>query len=318
MSLTTREFCTVERDGHLTIVTMNRPEVMNSLHYEADLELHHVWNEFASDDEQWVAIVTGAGERAFSTGNDLKTHAQRGVREFPPSGFAGLTTRFDLDKPVIAAVNGIAMGGGFELALACDVVVAADNAFFALSEPRVGLAALAGGVQYLPRAIGLPRAMGILLTGRRVPAQEAFDLGFVTALAPAGGALAEARKWADQMLECSPLSLRATKQVARKTMPLLVTFEDINDSKTVKEVDPDHLDKVFGRGVKLVSVHAEKTQDPVTRGQLIKILPWLAKGADGSKPSDAVYGGTNMDGSWVTSKNSLANRLSYQNLITQE
>jgi crotonobetainyl-CoA hydratase len=218
MTMTTHEFCTVERDGHLTIVTMNRPEVMNSLHYEADLEWHHVWNEFASDDEQWVAIVTGAGERAFSTGNDLKTHAQRGVREFPPSGFAGLTTRFDLDKPVIAAVNGIAMGGGFEMALACDLVIAAENAFFALSEPRVGLAALAGGVQYLPRAIGLPRAMGILLTGRRVPAKEAFDLGFVTALAPAGGALAEARKWADQMLECSPLSLRATKQVARKTM----------------------------------------------------------------------------------------------------
>lgn len=213
-----REFCTVERDGHLTIVTLNRPEVMNSLHYEADQELHEVWNEFATDDEQWVGIVTGAGDRAFCTGNDLKVHAQRGVRHFPPSGFAGLTTRFDLDKPVIAAVNGVAMGGGFELSLACDVVVASENAFFALSEPRVGLAAIAGGVQYLPRAIGLPRAMGILLTGRRVPAAEAFSLGIVTALAPAGGALAEARRWADQMLECSPLSLRATKEVARKTM----------------------------------------------------------------------------------------------------
>ncbi|MGE0097999.1 MAG: enoyl-CoA hydratase-related protein [Hydrogenophaga sp.] len=216
--ITQREFCTVERDGHLTIVTMNRPEVMNSLHYEADLELHEVWNDFATDDDQWVGIITGAGEKAFSTGNDLKTHAQRGVRHFPPTGFAGLTTRFDLDKPVIAAVNGIAMGGGFELSLACDVVVASENAFFALSEPRVGLAALAGGVQYLPRAIGLPRAMGILLTGRRVPAAEAFSLGIVTALAPAGGALAEARQWAGQMLECAPLSLRATKEVARKTM----------------------------------------------------------------------------------------------------
>ncbi|MDB5829568.1 MAG: Enoyl-CoA hydratase/isomerase [Variovorax sp.] len=218
MTSTTHAFCTVERDGHLTIVTLNRPEVMNSLHAEADEELHRVWNDFADDPEQWVAIVTGAGDRAFCTGNDLKAHAQRGVRNFPPSGFAGLTTRFDLDKPVIAAVNGIAMGGGFEMALACDLVIAAENAFFALSEPRVGLAALAGGAQYLPRAIGLPRAMGILLTGRRVPAKEAFELGFVTALAPAGEALSEARKWAAQMLECSPLSLRATKQVARKTM----------------------------------------------------------------------------------------------------
>lgn len=218
MSIVQHEFCTVERDGHLTVVTINRPDVMNSLHIEGDEELHGVWNEFDSDPEQWVGIITGAGERAFCTGNDLKAHAQRGVRNFPPSGFAGMTMRFDLDKPVIAAVNGIAMGGGFELALSCDLVIAAENAFFALSEPRVGLAALAGGIQYLPRAIGLPRAMGILLTGRRVPAKEGFDLGFVTALAPAGGALAEARKWAEQMLECSPLSLRATKQVARKTM----------------------------------------------------------------------------------------------------
>jgi enoyl-CoA hydratase/carnithine racemase len=218
MTIRTLNYCTVERDGHLTVVTINRPEVMNATHTEADEELHGVWNDFAQDPEQWVGIVTGAGERAFSTGNDLKAHAQRGVRNFPPSGFAGLTTRFDLDKPVIAAVNGIAMGGGFELALACDLVIAAQDAFFALSEPRVGLAALAGGVQYLPRAIGLPRAMGILLTGRRVPAKEGYELGFVTALAPAGQALAEARKWAAQMLECSPLSLRATKEVARKTM----------------------------------------------------------------------------------------------------
>lgn len=217
-TVTQKEFCTVERDGHLTIVTMNRPDRMNSLHYEADLELAAVWDEFERDDEQWVGIVTGAGDRAFCTGNDLKIHAERGVRHFPPSGFAGLTNRFSLDKPLIAAVNGIAMGGGFELSLSCDLVIASENAFFALSEPRVGLSALSGGVQYLPRAIGMQRAMGILLTGRRVPAKEGFELGFVTALAPAGGALAEARKWADQMLECSPLALRATKQVARKTL----------------------------------------------------------------------------------------------------
>jgi crotonobetainyl-CoA hydratase len=211
-----RQYCNVQREGHLTIVTMNRPEVMNALHYEADLELDQVWTEFANDPDQWVGIVTGAGARAFSTGNDLKAHAKiGGRRQFPPSGFAGLTTRLDLDKPIISAVNGIAMGGGFELALATDIVVVAENATFALSEPRVGLAALAGGTQYLPRAIGLPRAMGILLTGRRVPAREAFELGFVTALAPEGQALAEAKKWAAQLLECSPLALRATKQMAR-------------------------------------------------------------------------------------------------------
>jgi crotonobetainyl-CoA hydratase len=232
-------FCTVEKNGHLTLVTINRPEVMNSLHYEADLELDRVWTEFEQDSEQWVAIVTGAGERAFSTGNDLKAHAKAGVRQFPPSGFAGMTKRFDLEKPVIAAVNGVAMGGGFELALACDVIVAEENAFFAFSEPRVGLAALAGGVQYLPRAIGLPRAMGILLTGRRVSATEAFQLGFVTALAPKGGALSEAKSWAAQMLECSPTALRATKQVARKTMlggEFEAAFRGASDFPAVKRL----------------------------------------------------------------------------------
>lgn len=216
--MSTTQFCTVKRDGHLTVVTLNRPEVMNALHYEADLELDGVWSEFADDPEQWVAIVTGAGDRAFSTGNDLKAHAELGgARRFPPSGFAGMTKRLDLDKPVISAVNGIAMGGGFELALATDIVIAADTATFALSEPRVGLAALAGGTQYLPRAIGLPRAMGILLTGRRVPAAEAYELGFVTAVAPAGDVMGEARRWAAQILECSPVALRATKQVARRS-----------------------------------------------------------------------------------------------------
>lgn len=211
------QYCTVQHEGHLTIVTLNRPEVMNALHYEADCELEQVWDDFSTDPQRWVAIVTGAGKRAFSTGNDLKAHAQKGQREFPPGGFAGLTRRFDMEKPVIAAVNGIAMGGGFELALACDLVISSESAFFSLSEPRVGLAPLAGGLQYLPRAIGLPRAMSILLTGRRVSAKEAFDLGFVTALSSTDDVMEEARKWADQMLECSPKALQAIKQVARKT-----------------------------------------------------------------------------------------------------
>ncbi|MBI2316003.1 MAG: enoyl-CoA hydratase/isomerase family protein [Betaproteobacteria bacterium] len=215
------EFCTVERDGHLTVVTLGRPEVMNALHFPANEELERVWDEFARDPEQWVAIVTGAGERAFCTGNDLKYQAKTGERpRMPLSGFGGLTARFNLNKPIIAAVNGAAMGGGLELALACDLIIAAENARFALPEPRVGLAALAGGIHRLPRAIGLKRAMGIMLTGRQVPAREAYELGFVTALAPAGQALAEAKSWAEQMLECSPMSLRATKQIAMRGLTI--------------------------------------------------------------------------------------------------
>jgi enoyl-CoA hydratase/carnithine racemase len=163
-----------------------------------------------------VAIVTGAGERAFSAGNDLKHQASGGKMGSPPSGFAGLTSRFDLDKPVIAAVNGVAMGGGFEIALACDLIIAAETAVFALPEPRVGLAALAGGLHRLPRQIGLKRAMGMILTGRRVSAKEGQDLGFVNEVAAPGELMAVAQRWAAQICECSPMSIRASKQAIVK------------------------------------------------------------------------------------------------------
>lgn len=207
------QFCRVEREGRLTIVTLNRPEVMNALHAPAHVELSEVFDEFAKDPEQWVAIVTGAGERAFSAGNDLKVTAAGGPRPAMPSGgFGGLTSRFDLAKPVIAAVNGIAMGGGFEIALACDVIVASDRAVFALPEPRVGLAALAGGLHRLPREIGTKRALGMILTGRRVSAEEGKALGFVNEVVPHGELMNAARRWAREIMEASPMSVRASKE----------------------------------------------------------------------------------------------------------
>jgi crotonobetainyl-CoA hydratase len=206
------EFAKIARDGRLTIVTLNRPEVMNALHPPAHFELAKIFDDFAADPDQWVAIVTGAGERAFSAGNDLKYQAMGGKMSAPPSGFAGLSNRFDLDKPLIAAVNGLAMGGGFEIALACDVIVAADTAVFALPEPRVGLAALAGGLHRLPRTIGDKRALGMILTGRRVSAAEGKELGFVNDVVSVADLMASAKKWAAQMLELSPMSVRASKQ----------------------------------------------------------------------------------------------------------
>lgn len=206
------EFCSVAREGHLTIITLNRPEVMNAIHAPASTELAGVFDDFAADPEQWVGIVTGAGERAFSAGNDLKYQAAGGKMTWPETGFAGLTNRFDLDKPLIAAVNGIAMGGGFEIALACDLIVAAETAVFALPEPRVGLAALAGGLHRLPREIGAKRALGMILTGRRVSAAEGHALGFVNAVVPNGELMATAKKLAAQILELSPMSIRASKQ----------------------------------------------------------------------------------------------------------
>ena len=217
------KFCSTEREGRLLVVTIERPEVYNALHPMANQELSDAFDAFAADPELWVAIVTGAGDKAFCTGNDLKYHAELRARTgerpvHPPKGFAGLTARFDLDKPVIAAVNGVAMGGGFEIALACDLIIASDQASFALPEPRVGLAAGAGGLQRLPRAIPLKHAMGMMLTGRRVAAEEGYRLGFVTAVVPHANLMSEARRWAGMILECSPMSVRATKQVAMRAL----------------------------------------------------------------------------------------------------
>jgi crotonobetainyl-CoA hydratase len=212
------KFSKVTRKGAVTIVTLSRPEVYNALHIEAHSELHHVFNEFAADPEQWVAIVTGAGDKAFCAGNDLKWQAAGGKRGWESSGFAGLTERFDCDKPIIAAVNGVAMGGGFETALACDLIIASENATFALPEPRVGLAALAGGLQRLPRQIGLKRAMGMILTARHVTAREGLELGFVNEVVPQGQALTAAELWAEKICGNSPMSIRASKQAIQKGM----------------------------------------------------------------------------------------------------
>lgn len=208
----TLRYSTVTRDGPVTIVRINRPEVMNALHEEAHRELHAVFDAFADDGDQWVAIVTGAGEKAFCAGYDLKSLAAGGKEGWAESGFGGLARRHDCAKPIIAAVNGIAFGGGFEMALACDLVVAAANATFALPEPKFGLAAVSGGLHRLPRQIGLKPAMGMILTGRRVSAEEGLRLGFVNEVVPAGTALDAALRWAREICQCSPMSVRASKQ----------------------------------------------------------------------------------------------------------
>lgn len=208
------QYVQVEKIGHLTLVTLNRPESYNALNSVTHHELGQIFDDFQQDEDQWVAILTGAG-KAFCAGHDLKQQASGGGMSTPESGFGGLTARFDNPKPIIAAVNGVAMGGGFELALACDLIIASSTAKFALPEPKVGLAALAGGMQRLPEAIGLKRAMGMLLTGRIVSAQEGYQLGFVTEVTEQP-VLEAAKLWAAQILACSPLSVRATKDATLK------------------------------------------------------------------------------------------------------
>ncbi len=211
----------VEREERLTIVTINRPEAYNALNPAAQLELQDAFDRFAEDDDQWVAILTGAGPKAFCGGMDLKAQADNPDLFTAEKGFGGFTARFDLIKPVIGAVNGAALGGGFELALACDILLASENATFALPEPRVGLAALAGGIQRLPREIGLKRAMGMMLTGRRVTAREAEALGFVNEVV-AGDLLDAARRWAGEILACSPMAVRATKEAVLRGLSVPV------------------------------------------------------------------------------------------------
>ena len=212
------KFCKVEDEGRVRVVTINRPEVLNALHSEAHHEFEAMWDEFAARDDLWIGIITGAGDRAFSAGNDLKVQAAGKRGPAARTGFAGITHRFDLNKPLIAAVNGVAMGGGFEIALACDIIIAAENAIFALPEPRVGLIAGAGGVHRLPRVIPQKQALGMILTGRRVPASEGKELGFVNEVVPVGQALAGAKRWAELILECSPKAVRASKQAVYSGM----------------------------------------------------------------------------------------------------
>lgn len=210
------EFVTYEKKGRVAVVTLNRPERMNALHPPSHVELDEIWNDFERDPEVWVGIVTGAGDKAFSAGNDLRYTAEHGMDKvtFPDSGFGGLTSRSTCWKPIIAAVNGYALGGGFEIALACDVIVAAEHARVGLPEVRVGLMPGAGGVHRLPRMIPQKIALGYMLTGRHMTAQEALRWGVVNEVVPLPELMPAAMRWAGEILEGAPLSVRAVKQAA--------------------------------------------------------------------------------------------------------
>jgi crotonobetainyl-CoA hydratase len=219
------EFITVERTGHVTTITINRPEVMNALHPPCCFEMDTALNEFCDAPDDWLCILTGAGERAFSAGDDLKWQAQHGTEAVFEAvrrcrgGYAGIAARFDCFKPIIAAVNGLALGGGFDVVLSCDLVIAADHARFGLPEPRVGLMAQ-GSVQRLLRRIPHYQAMGVILTGRMVSAQEAAQMGLVNEVVPQSRLMETAHRWASQILECAPLAIRASKEAAIKGIPL--------------------------------------------------------------------------------------------------
>lgn len=210
------EFVETEREGNILKVTLNRPKVYNAMHPPMHHELDGIWNDFAADQDLWVAVLTGAGDKAFSAGNDLKYTASGGTMQPPASGFAGLANRLDREKPVIAAVNGFAMGGGMETALACDIIIAADTATFALPEVKVGFFAGAGGVQRLSRQIGRKAAIELMLSGRHVGAAEAKELGIANQVVPAAGLMETAMAKAREIAGNSPSSVKATMRVLAK------------------------------------------------------------------------------------------------------
>jgi enoyl-CoA hydratase/carnithine racemase len=210
-------------EGHVATVTLSRPEVLNAVDRATESELEEIWSRLESDPDLRVIVLTGEGDRAFCVGADLKNAAVSGLEYWATStkgGFGGIALRETLDIPVIARVNGYALGGGFEMVLGCDIVVAAEEASFGLTEPLVGRVPLDGGMVLLQRQIPFRQAMGILLTGRRVPAREALELGLINEVVPRGELDAAVDRWVRAILACAPLSLRAIKQVVRRTAAL--------------------------------------------------------------------------------------------------
>ena len=211
-----------EVNGHVATLTINRPQAYNAMGSLAHFELSQALDDIAQDDNIRAVVLTGAGDKAFSAGRDLKELAayphmsaqEQAVVDERWQQLTRLTNRFNFYKPIIAKVNGLALGGGFELALACDIIVAADHASFALPEPKRGLIAMAGGAHRLPRQIPLKLAMGLLLTGRSLTAEQALAQGIVNQVVPADQLDVAVETWLDDILACAPLSLLATKQSA--------------------------------------------------------------------------------------------------------
>ena len=205
-----------ELEDHVATVTIARAEARNALDNLANIELGQAFDDFAADPDAWVAIITAEGDKAFCAGNDLKAAARGDVltQDQWSGGFGGLARRHDLFKPVICAANGSAYGGGFEIVLACDIVIAADHARFSLPEVRIARLAGAGGAHRLPRALPWQRAKGMLLTGRDIDAATALDWGLVNEVVPGGALMETAQRWARELAGLSPLALQASKEAA--------------------------------------------------------------------------------------------------------
>lgn len=223
----------VRRDGRVLEVVINRPDSRNALSATTNRELDEIFDAYFADPDLWVAILTGAGDTAFSAGNDLAASADGGGLATPANGFGGLTSRRDRPKPIIAAVNGYALGGGLEVALACHLIVADTEATFGLPEVKVGLVAAAGGLVRLPRVVPPALARDMILTGRRLTAPEALAHGLVSRIAPHGQVLDLARSVAAELLAASPTSVAASITAMEAADGTADTVTAVRDSLSV-------------------------------------------------------------------------------------
>lgn len=216
---------TLTIENHVATVVIDRQHVLNAVDATAQAKLNEIWDQLEGDSSVRAVVITGAGSRAFSVGADMSAAAvdKTGLEYWAgldPNGFGGLSLRTTLDVPVIARVNGYALGGGMEMVLGADIVVAADTAKFGLTEPRVGRLALDGGIHQLVRRIPYTQAMGMLLTGRKADAAEMRSMGLVNEVVPAEELDAAVQRWVDQILACAPTSVRAVKQMVTQTTHL--------------------------------------------------------------------------------------------------
>jgi len=233
-------------------ITLNRPAAMNSINPELRWQLSEHLNEVENNDDIWLAVITGAGKKAFCAGADLKHRAmERNATSEQLAKWRQLAQetkhiieRWHFKKPLIAMVNGYALGGGLEIAMACDIIVAADHAEFGLPEPRRGLIAGSAGVHRLPRQIGLKPAMGYLLTGRHMSAKRAFQLGLVNEVVPANELTDTVQGYVDDILRCAPLAVRATEEAAVKGLdhPLAQAFYTRYEGEVARQQSADALE----------------------------------------------------------------------------
>lgn len=209
-------------ENHVATVVIDRQHVLNAVDGATQARLNEIWDQLEQDPDIRAVVITGAGTRAFCVGADMSASAvdKTGLQywaELDPNGFGGLSLRTTLDVPVIARVNGYALGGGMEMVLGADIVIAAESAKFGLTEPRVGRLALDGGIHQLVRRIPYNQAMGLLLTGRKAGAAEMQSMGLVNEVVPDDELDAAVQRWVGQLLACAPSSVRAVKQMVVRT-----------------------------------------------------------------------------------------------------